>query len=75
MDDLQERTRGFLRDADWLQMLEECAQEGRALAVELDRAPEERLREVAQHVRRAADCAAFARAAIRLADRALLGGE
>lgn len=39
MDTLQERTRGFLRNADWLQALEEIAQEGRALAVELDHAP------------------------------------
>lgn len=75
MDDLRERTRGFLRNADWLQTLEDCAQEGRALAGELSLATDARLREVAEHVRRAADDAAFARAEIRLADRKLLGDE
>jgi hypothetical protein len=75
MDELEERTRGFLRNADWLDTLEEIAQEGRALAVALDDAPEARLREVAGHVSRAAADVRLARAEIRLADRKLLGGE
>jgi hypothetical protein len=73
--DCQERTRGFLRNAEWLETLQQIAQEGRTLAVELEREPDERTREVARHVRRAADNAAFARAEMRFADRTLLGGE
>lgn len=75
MNDLEERTRGFLRNHDWLEALEDMAQEGRALAHELDREQSEWLLEVGRNVRRAADHAAFARARIRLADRTLLGGE
>jgi hypothetical protein len=73
--DRQERTRGFLRNADWLETLQKVAQEGRTIAVELEREPDQRLREVARHIRRAADNAAFARAEMRFADRTLLGGE
>jgi hypothetical protein len=29
MDDFAERTRGFLRNPDWLEMLEDVADEGR----------------------------------------------
>lgn len=73
--ELEVRARGFLRNADWLQMLKECAQEGGTLADELANAHGDRLRETGEHIRRAADYAAAARTSIRLADQTLLGAE
>lgn len=75
MEDLEERARGFLRNADVLDALEECARDGHALADELSGASADRLRETGEHVRRAAGYTEAARTAIRLADRTLLGGE
>ena len=72
--DLEERARGYLRNVDVLNVLDESAREGQALADELLRADAERLRETGEHVRRAAACAADAREAIRRADWTLLGG-
>lgn len=70
---LEERTRAILRNPDWNQMLDDLAEEAGGLVDELERAPEERLRAVADYVRRIANGAAIARAAIRAADEALLG--
>jgi hypothetical protein len=75
MSDLGERTRGLLRHADWLRALEEFADEGHRLAPKLARAQEPRLREIAEHIRRAADFAAMASVEVEFADRMLLGGE
>lgn len=74
-DDLGERTRAILRNPDWNEMLDDLADEALGLVPELERAPEDRLRSVAEYVRRIADGAAIARAAIRAADEALLGGD
>lgn len=73
--DQEDRARGFLRNVDVLDALEECARDGRALADELTRADEERLRETGEHIRRAAGYAEAARTEIRIADRTLFGGE
>ena len=73
-ENVEEATRALLRNPDWNDMLEALADEARGLVDELANAPEERLRAVAEYVRRIADGAAIARAAIRAADEALLGG-
>jgi hypothetical protein len=74
-DPLEERARAFLRNADVLAALEECARDGHTLADELAHADTDQLRAAGEHVRRAAGYAEAARTAIRLADRTLLAGE
>lgn len=61
----------MLRRADWLRALEEFADEGHRLAPQLARVDDPRLREIADHVRRAADATAVARALVEFADRTL----
>ena len=74
MSDLETRTRGLLGRADWLRALEEFADEGHRLAPKLALSPHPRLREVAEHVKRAADFAAMASVEVEFAHRTL-GGE
>jgi hypothetical protein len=71
MGDLERQTRGLLKHADWLRALEEFADEGHRLAPKLALSPHPRLREVAEHVRRAADFAAMASVEVEFANRTL----
>lgn len=70
-ESLAEATRALLRNPDAIKMLEDLAEEARGLVPDLERAPEEPLRELAEYVRRIADGATIARAAIRVADEKL----
>jgi hypothetical protein len=71
---MERRTRDLLGRAEWLRALEEFADEGHRLAPKLALSPHPRLREAAEHVRRAADFAAMASVEVEFADRKL-GGE